>query len=124
MMDSIATTLSNTQDGAQAPSLPATADTPENAPRLNSGAASGLLFPHTVAEWQKNTRETIRVSLSEYHGRAIIDCRQWYSGNDGELKPSPKGLSLAVSHLPALADAIGKAMDLARKHGLVVGGEQ
>lgn len=112
------------QEAASAASTTATPATPGNVPRLNSGAASGLLLPHTVAEWQKNTRETIRVTLSQYQGRAIIDCRQWYSGNDGELKPSPKGLSLAVSHLPALADAIGKAMDLARKHGFVEGGEQ
>ena len=113
-----------TQEAAQAASIPTTPATPENAPQATSGTANAIASPHIVSEWQKNNRETIRITLSKYQGRPIIDARQWYSGNDGELKPSPKGLSLAISHLPALAAGFADALDIARRHGLVEGDDQ
>jgi Transcriptional Coactivator p15 (PC4) len=87
-------------------------------------AGNGISLPCVIAEWPKNARETIRISLSEYWGHAIVDCRQWYLGGDGELKPSPKGLTLALAHLPALAKGLADALKLACNAGLVEGGEQ
>jgi hypothetical protein len=119
MTEVAAITRNLTQEGAKAPSLPIIAETLENAPRLNSKALPNFALPHIVSEWAKNGRESVRITLSEYQGRAIIDCRQWYVDKSGELKPSPKGLSLAMAHLPALASGLAAALDLARCHGLV-----
>jgi hypothetical protein len=41
----------------------------------SAGAGNGLPLPHTVAEWQKNAREVIRVSLSNYQRRTVVDLR-------------------------------------------------
>ena len=41
---------------------------------------------------QKNSREVIRVSASEYEGHDLIDLRVWYD-DDGEMKPTKKGIS-------------------------------
>jgi hypothetical protein len=59
-------------------------------------------FPITIAEWDRNSREIVRVALDQYNGHS--------------------GVTLAVQHLPALADAIGKALARAIKLGLVAEG--
>ena len=66
-----------------------------------------------VAEWRKNSRETLRVRLDSFKGQAVFDCRAWYAGDDGTLKPGKGGLTVSVRHLPALAEAIAKALELA-----------
>jgi hypothetical protein len=80
---------------------------------------TSLPEPVTVAEWWKNRRgESIRISLSTYNGRNLIDLRSWYTGDDGVLKPG-KGLTALVSHLPRLASALAKAETKARELGLI-----
>ncbi|MFG1189501.1 transcriptional coactivator p15/PC4 family protein [Xanthobacter flavus] len=64
----------------------------------------------TVAEWPKNGKETLRVQLTEYQGRPIIDLRVWYEGRDGELRPSRSGLTCSTSHVERLADALAEAL--------------
>jgi hypothetical protein len=80
---------------------------------------TSLPEPVTVAEWWKNRKgESIRISLSTYHGRNLVDVRGWYTGDDGVLKPG-KGLTALVSHLPRLASALAKAEAKARELGLI-----
>ncbi len=78
-------------------------------------------FPITVAEWDRNSREIVRVALDQYNGRHTINVRIWYC-DDGVVKPSKSGITLAVKHLPVLADAIGKALARAIELGLVAEG--
>jgi Transcriptional Coactivator p15 (PC4) len=80
--------------------------------------ATTLTEPLVIAEWWKNRRhESIRVRLSSYEGRALIDVRTWY-GEDGKLKPG-KGFAATVKHLPRLATEIAKALAKARELGLI-----
>ena len=69
-----------------------------------------------VAQWPRNGRETIIVKLGEYQGNAIVDVRTWFDGGDG-LKPGRSGITLAVRHLPVLADAMAKALTMALASG-------
>jgi hypothetical protein len=75
-------------------------------------------FPIVIAEWERNAREIVRVALDHYNGRHTINVRVWYRDGD-ELKPSRSGITLAVKHLPALADALSKAFVAAAQLGLV-----
>jgi hypothetical protein len=94
-----------------------------HSPTQTAGRLSG--FPIVIAEWPRNKREVIRLSLDEYQGCKTIDCRVWWHDGDGVLKPGKYGLTLAVKHLPALANAVAKALDAARALGLLSdGGEQ
>ncbi len=74
-----------------------------------------------VAEWQKNSRERLRVRLDTFKGQAVIDCRAWYEGSDGSMKPGRGGLTISLRHLPALADATAKALATAQNAGLMPG---
>lgn len=78
--------------------------------RLDEGRAIAKTSnkPKVVAQWNKNKRDVVRVMLDEYGGHDLISIRVWYR-NDGELRPSPKGISMEVVHLPKLVKAIKKA---------------
>jgi hypothetical protein len=68
---------------------------------------------------QKNGRETIRVELDEFEGRQLVAARIWYTDGEGDLKPTRKGLTIAIRHLPAIREALEEAERVARKAGLL-----
>jgi hypothetical protein len=77
-------------------------------------------LPVIVADIRKNDSERLRITIDEFHGVPIIDVRQWYfSRDDSEPRPTKKGLSVAIRHLPALAKAMTDALDRAREMGLI-----
>jgi Transcriptional Coactivator p15 (PC4) len=77
-----------------------------------------LSEPITITEWWKNRRgEAIRLVLSQFQGRSVIDLRTWYTA-DGKLKPG-KGFAADVKHLPRLTAALAKAESTARQLGLI-----
>ena len=80
--------------------------------------------PIIIASWPKNGRETLQVRLDSFKGQAIVDCRAWYAGADGTLKPGRNGLTIGVRHLAAFADGIGKALATATASGLFGNGPQ
>jgi hypothetical protein len=61
-----------------------------------------------IAEFMKNSRELIRVRLSEFRGRELIDIRTWYTGEDGEWKPSGKGVAFSSELYNELKEAVEK----------------
>ena len=67
-----------------------------------------------VYEFEKNSRETFRVSLGRYRNRDVVDVREWWRDATGELKPGRSGITNSVKHLPQLAAAIGVALAEAR----------
>ena len=72
-----------------------------------------------IAEWPKNSRETLRVRLDSFKDQAVVDCRAWYEASDGTMKPGRGGLTVSIRHLPALASALAKAVDVANAAGLI-----
>lgn len=74
--------------------------------------------PITVPEWWKNRGgESVRISLSTYQGRNLIDIRTWHS-TEGKLVLG-KGFAADVRHLPRLAAAFAKAEAKATELGLI-----
>jgi len=61
-----------------------------------------------VHSFQKNALEEVRVSISTYKGRKYLDIRVYYQGDDGEYKPSKKGVALSPELLPELETALAK----------------
>ena len=70
-----------------------------------------------IAEWRRNDRETVRVSLGQFKDQPIVDVRVWWRNDAGELRPSRRGLTLSVRHLPTLARALADAEQNARELG-------
>ena len=87
--------------------------------RNNNPKPSTEVAPIVVGELALNSRDWLRVTLGSYEGRQTIDCRKFYKKDDGTLCSTPKGLTLALDRLPALAEMITAALDRARADGLL-----
>jgi hypothetical protein len=94
--------------------------------RTNNKRVSGAVanrpeagFPIVIAEWPRNSREFVRVALDRFNNRFTIDVRSWWKDGEGNWRPGRSGLTLAVKHLPALADGLADALDRARVLGLI-----
>jgi Transcriptional Coactivator p15 (PC4) len=61
-----------------------------------------------IADIEKNSREIIRIEVTEFKGRELINLRIWYSDFDGSFKPTQKGVALDISQYVKLKDAIDK----------------
>ncbi len=53
-----------------------------------------------IEQFEKNATEVVRVSLTEYRGRKLVDVRVYYSDNEGQYRPTKKGVSLSVDVYP------------------------
>ena len=63
-----------------------------------------------MIEIQKNRRETIRISESEYEGHKFIDLRIWYDDN-GEMKPTKKRISFNPNIAKEVIEGILKTVE-------------
>jgi Transcriptional Coactivator p15 (PC4) len=43
----------------------------------------------------KNAKTQIRVELSEFKGKNLINIREWADYSGGEFKPTPKGITFS-----------------------------
>ena len=62
-----------------------------------------------ITEIQKNVKERIRVSIEEYRGTRFIDCRVYFEDEDGEWKPTKKGIALNGDCIDEVIEAMQKA---------------
>ncbi len=65
-----------------------------------------------VHSFMKNALEEIRVSVSTYKGKKYVDLRVYYQDDNGEYKPSKKGIAISPELLPELENAIGKLKEI------------
>jgi len=70
-----------------------------------------------IKDIKKNNNEIIRIEVSEYKGRDLINIRIWYQSIDpgsGDLvyKPTPKGVTLNISEFEELKDGVDKLGNL------------
>jgi hypothetical protein len=86
---------------------------------FSESSQPATVYPIVVAEWQRNSREIVRVALDRFNNRETIDIRSWWQDSEGNWRPGRGGLTLAVKHLPALAEGLADALDRARALGLV-----
>ena len=63
-----------------------------------------------VIEIRKNSREIIRIEEQEYQGHDLIDCRIYYD-NNGEWRPTKKGISLSKNTAPEVVEGILQIME-------------
>ena len=70
-------------------------------------------MPVLIKDIQRNAGEIIRIEVSEFKGKELINIRIWYlagrdsSGND-VYKPTQKGVALNISEFKELRDGIDK----------------
>jgi hypothetical protein len=70
-----------------------------------------------IAEFTKNSREAVRVGLSEFKGYKLLQLRAWAKKEDGTAIPTKSGLSVQVHLIPQLRAALDEAEKRAREIG-------
>lgn len=65
-----------------------------------------------IHSFAKNAVEEIRVSLNVFRGRQYIDIRTYFKGDDGEYRPSKKGVTLSPELISDLEEAVKKLSDV------------
>jgi len=64
----------------------------------------------TFAEIEKG-EDLVKVSLTEFKGRQYVEVRTYYMADDGEWKPTKKGITLAPDLMRQVNGALGQALD-------------
>lgn len=59
-----------------------------------------------VAEFNKNPLDLVRVTLRTYKSKQYVDVRQFYRDDEGEWKPTKKGVSMSTDLLPELRNGV------------------
>lgn len=72
-----------------------------------------------VAQFEKNSREEVRVSVDDFRGRKIINIRAYYRSESGTWLPGKQGLALSVDRYRDLAEAILKLGEKLQADGLL-----
>lgn len=72
-----------------------------------------------VGEFPLNGRDLVRAELSTFNGRQVVGLRKWYRPEEGDPRPTSKGLTVAIHHLPKLAALASEALARARADGLI-----
>jgi hypothetical protein len=63
-----------------------------------------------MKEIRKNKSEVIRIQLKEYEGHKLVDIRVWYEDENGEYKPTKKGVSFNRHLSMNVSNAITEVM--------------
>ena len=71
-------------------------------------------------EVSKNSLETIRFNVTEFKGKQYADARVYYRDDDGELKPTRKGLCISPDLWPQFAKGVERLGAELAKRGLLV----
>lgn len=71
-------------------------------------------YVQTVHEFAKNSTEVVRASPTEFKGGRYAELRVFYQDDDGEYRPTKKGLTVSLDLLDELATAVAKLQGGAR----------
>jgi hypothetical protein len=74
---------------------------------------------HFIAQFEKNSKEEVRVSIDDFHGRKIINIRVYYRSEGGQWLPGKQGLALAADRYRHLVDAVLKLGEELQAQGLL-----
>ncbi|TCG03506.1 hypothetical protein BZM27_47950 [Paraburkholderia steynii] len=59
-----------------------------------------------VLDLQKNARERLRVTHTNFKGKPYVDLRIWYVDGAGDYQPSRSGVSIRPDHLSEVVRAL------------------
>ena len=64
-----------------------------------------------IGEIQRTETEVVRVSMEEYKGRKYLDVRIYFANDEGEWKPTKKGVTVQPEKIDLFMDLIKKAKE-------------
>lgn len=62
-----------------------------------------------IGQVERSQTEVIRISTEEFKGRTYIDVRIYFEDNEGEWKPTKKGVTINPDKLEQVIDLLREA---------------
>ncbi len=75
---------------------------------LDEKSEQRVAMDEIIAEMEKGWNEKIVFRLNEYRGRQYFDLRIYYEDDEGEWKPTKKGISVQVDRFNEFKENLGK----------------
>jgi hypothetical protein len=92
----------------------------DHVPPCNRNLSKGQTAPAWSGEHKINQREAVRIEILDYRGQPIFDLRRCFYPDGGLLRPTKRGVALALRHLPGVAAMLNQALRQARALGLLL----
>ncbi len=70
-----------------------------------------------VSEMEKGWNEKIVFSFSTFRGKNYADIRVYYEDDEGEWKPTKKGVAIAVDRFPEFKERLGELESYLESNG-------
>ncbi len=70
-----------------------------------------------VAEMEKSWNEKILFSLTEFKGKSYADVRVYYEDDEGELKPTKKGITITLDRFAEFKEHLQALEEFLRAEG-------
>jgi len=67
----------------------------------------------SLTDIKRNDSEIVRVSKREFKGHEFLDLRIYYQDDEGDYKPTKKGITINPKLVDELIDALNKEKDSA-----------
>jgi hypothetical protein len=67
--------------------------------------------PMVVGQVERNETEVLRISTEEFKGRAYIDLRIYFENNEGEWKPTKKGVTINPEKVDQVIELLREAQE-------------
>ena len=68
------------------------------------------ISPKLIHEFNKNASEVVRVQLTEYDGKELLDIRVWVTRDEKNWIPTKKEVSIRIEQIEDLKQGIDKAV--------------
>ena len=71
-----------------------------------------------IAEFNKNSLEKVRIVLTEFKGKKLLDIRVYYDASENEgpdWRPTKKGISISLDLIDELLKGLEKAKKMLEK---------
>lgn len=66
------------------------------------------MYPIHIADIEKGRGEVIRVEITEFKGKKLVNIRTWYTDDAGQLAPTKKGVALSPEQFEKLKSALSE----------------
>jgi hypothetical protein len=71
---------------------------------------------HLIHSFPRSEEEKVQLALRKYRGRYYMDLRIWFQTEENPtLRPTKKGISLSLEHLPELRKGMERLAKAAEK---------
>lgn len=64
-----------------------------------------------IGQVERSQTEVIRISTEEFKGRSYVDVRVYFEDNEGEWKPTKKGVTINPDKLEQVIELLKEAQD-------------